>query len=152
MPTRIHEILTVRIADEIKSSIRQFSIQCVLPSALPAFLDAIENLSSSDIFALDDPDHKRCPDASFSHPDDQYPGIVIETSYSQKVRNVEKGADEYIMMSNGNIMMVICLDVEYRSNNQQVDTLSLWRPMHGRDQKGPFLYTECILDREVSNS
>ncbi|KAI9764544.1 MAG: hypothetical protein M1840_008370 [Geoglossum simile] len=148
MPTRTHEILTVRIADEIKRSIHQFSTQCVLPSALPAFLDVIENLSSSDIFSPDDPDHKRCPDASFSHPDDQYPGIVIETSYSQRARNVEKGADEYIMISNGNIKMVICFDVEYRPNNQQVDTVSLWRPMHGQDQEGLFLRTECILDRE----
>ncbi|KAI9860739.1 MAG: hypothetical protein M1813_005662 [Trichoglossum hirsutum] len=148
MPTTAHELITVRIVDEIKSSIHQFSTQCVLPSALPAFLDVIENLSSSDIPALNDSDHKRCPDAAFSHPDDQYPGIVIETSYSQRVRNVEKAADEYIMMSNGNIKMVICFDVEYRPNNQQVDTVSLWRPMRGQDQEGPFLCTECILDRE----
>ncbi|KAI9769341.1 MAG: hypothetical protein M1840_004042 [Geoglossum simile] len=148
MPTTVHELNTTRIVDEIKSRIKQFSAQCALPSALPAFLDVIENKSSSDIFAHDDPDHKRSPYAAFSHPDDQFPGIVIETSYSQAVRKVEKRADEYIMMSDGNIKMVIGLDVEYRPNNQQVDTVSVWRPACGQDQEGPFLSAECILDHE----
>ncbi|KAI9787509.1 MAG: hypothetical protein M1839_000039 [Geoglossum umbratile] len=151
IPTTVQKLNTTRIADEIKSHIQQFSAQCTLPSALPAFLGVIENMSSSDIFAHDDPDHKRSPDAAFSHPDDQFPGIVIESSYLQAARKVEKRADEYIMMSNGNIKMVISLDVEYRPNNQQVDTVSVWQPVRGQDQEGPFLTAECILDREVSN-
>ncbi|KAH0562099.1 hypothetical protein GP486_003204 [Trichoglossum hirsutum] len=148
MPTTIHEKLTANVAVEIKRFTQQFSAQCALPSAFPAFLNAIHYMASSDIYAHDDPHYKRSPDAAFSHFDDQFPGIVIETSYSQKAESVEKRADEYIMMSNGNIKMVIGFDVEYRSNNQRVDTISVWRPMHGQDQGGPFLSTECTLNRE----
>lgn len=151
MPTTVHESLTADVAIEIKRSIQQFSAQCALPSTFPAFLNAIKYMASSDIYAYDDPHYKRSPDAAFSHPGDQFPGIVIETSYSQKAESVEKRADEYVMMSNGNIRMVIGFDVEYRPNNQRVDTISIWRPMHGQDQEGPFLSTECTLNREVSD-
>jgi hypothetical protein len=151
MPTRTHELVTAGIIEELESRIHQFSTQCAPSSPLPAFLNAIQNELSSDILAHDDLNHKRSPDAAFAHPDDQFPGIVIETSYSQAAKKVEKRADEYIMMSNGNIMIVISLDVEYRPNNQQVDTLSVWRSALGQDEEGPFLDAECIINREVSN-
>ena len=151
MPTRTHDLCTALIAKEIDSCIHRFSTECALPSVLPAFLNVIRNESTSDIFGYNDCKHKRSPDAAFSHPDDQYPGIVIETSFSQEAKAVEKRADEYVMMSNGNIKMIISFDVEYRASNRKVDTISVWRSAYGQDQEGPFLYAECISDHEVSN-
>jgi hypothetical protein len=125
MPAKTRDLFTALIVKEINSRIYQFSTQCALPSVLLAFLDVIENESTSVIFGHNDSEHKRSPDAAFSHPDDQYPGIAIETSYSQAVKAVEKRADEYVMMSDGNIKMIISFDVEYRAGNRQVD-MSAW--------------------------
>ncbi|KAH0544584.1 hypothetical protein FGG08_001233 [Glutinoglossum americanum] len=149
MPTPPHDLFTAKIVQEIISRINQFSAQHTPPSALPAFLNAIENESTSDIYDYEDSTHKRSPDSAFSHPDDLFPGIVIETSYSQKAKRVEKLADEYVMMSNGSIKMVIGFDVNYPSDNgPRVDTISTWRPAHGQDQEGLFLQTETILNHE----
>jgi len=113
MPTTVHESLTADVTIKIKHSIQQFSAQYALPSTFPVFLNTIKYMASSDIYAYDDPHYKQSPDAAFSHPGDQFPGIVIETSYSQKAESVEKQADEYVIMSNGNINIVIGFDVEY---------------------------------------
>ena len=80
MPTKTHDLFTIHIVKEIESYIHQFSTQCA-PFVLPAFLDVIENESTNDIFGSDDYKHKRSLDAAFSHPNDQYPRIVIEISY-----------------------------------------------------------------------
>ncbi|KAI9861436.1 MAG: hypothetical protein M1813_005333 [Trichoglossum hirsutum] len=44
--------------------------------------------------------------------------------------------------------MVVGFDVEYRSNNQRVDTVYVWRPVRGQDQEGPFLSTGCTPNRK----
>lgn len=42
-----------------------------------------------------------------------YPGIVIQTSFSQKRKDLPKLAEDYILGSIGNITVVIGLDIEY---------------------------------------
>jgi hypothetical protein len=65
------------------------------------------------------------PDSSFRHLEAQYPGIIIEVSYSQKRKDLPRLADDYILGSDGNVCAVIGLDVEYRG---KMATLSVWRP------------------------
>jgi hypothetical protein len=55
-----------------------------------------------------------------------YPGIVIETSFSQKRKDLPKLAEDYILGSIGNITVVIGLDIEYWKAKRA--TFSMWRP------------------------
>jgi hypothetical protein len=78
------------------------------------------------VIKLLDPEYGRHdPDTSFRYSRTQYPGVVIEVSYSQKRKDLPYLADNYILGSNGNIRVVIRLDVEYRG---KMATLSIWRP------------------------
>jgi hypothetical protein len=62
-----------------------------------------------------DPEHgKHDPDTSFRYRGTRYPRVVIEVSYSQKRKDLPHLADEDILRSNGNIRVVIGLDVEYK--------------------------------------
>ena len=150
MPSTIHDFFTAKIVREIERRLEQFlSTTPPPPRNLSTFLLGIENESTSDIFAHDDSDHKRSPDAAFCHPDEQFPGIVVETSYSQRMGEVERLADEYVMMSNGSIRFIIGLDVDYRGGEGGVDTVSVWRPVRGEDEERKFLRTECIVDHQV---
>jgi len=49
----------------------------------------------------------------------------VEVSYSQKRKVLERIAEEYILGSNGDICVVIGLDIEYSG---KMATLSIWRP------------------------
>jgi hypothetical protein len=46
-------------------------------------------------------------------------------SYAQKKRDLTRLTDDYILESNGDIRVVIGLDVEYKG---KMAALSLWRP------------------------
>ncbi|KAH0562515.1 hypothetical protein GP486_002790 [Trichoglossum hirsutum] len=148
MHTQIHEYLTQTVVSEIYKCIRQFSTQPTVPFALLTLLKTITPGGCNDVISVDDPLHNQSPDAQFTRMGDCFPGVVIETGYLQKAKNIGKKADEYIMMSNGGIRMVIGFDAVYRSNNQGFDIVSIWRPQRGQDQKGRFFRTECILNRK----
>lgn len=66
------------------------------------------------------------PDISFTHADAKWPGVIIEVSYSGKRKDLPWLADDYIMGSDGNIRVVIGLDVEYRGARSAA--LLVWRP------------------------
>lgn len=56
----------------------------------------------------------------------QYPGVIIEVSYSQKRKDLPRLADDYILGSDRDIRVVIGIDVEYNASKEA--TLSVWRP------------------------
>ena len=60
----------------------------------------------------------------FWHLDKPYPGIVIEVLYTQKRKDLAIIAKDYILGSNGDICVVIGLDVEYYSSKKA--TLLVW--------------------------
>ncbi|KAH9204218.1 hypothetical protein DL95DRAFT_529357 [Leptodontidium sp. 2 PMI_412] len=74
------------------------------------------------------------PDGSFGHKEAQYPGVIFEVSYSQKRRDLGRLADDYILGSDGNIRVVVGLDIEYQSKGKakeassKVAALSVWKP------------------------
>jgi hypothetical protein len=51
------------------------------------------------------------PDAVFEHIDAQYPGVVIEVSFTQKKKDLARLADSYTLGSEGNIHVVVGLDI-----------------------------------------
>ncbi|KAH9203478.1 hypothetical protein DL95DRAFT_472348 [Leptodontidium sp. 2 PMI_412] len=69
---------------------------------------------------FDDPDYgAHDPDGQFQHADAQFPGVVIEVSYSQKKRDLPHLADDYILGSDTNIQVVVGLDIEYGAGKER---------------------------------
>jgi hypothetical protein len=58
------------------------------------------------------------PDAAFKHINAQWPGIVIEVSFSQKKKELKYLAEDYILGSDGNIQVVIGIDIEYKQSKK----------------------------------
>lgn len=69
---------------------------------------------------------QRHPDGQFQHYQAAYPGVVLEVSYSQDGKDLERLAWEYIQGSNGDIKAVIGIDINYTKDS----TISLWRPSY----------------------
>ncbi|KAI1839344.1 hypothetical protein JX266_014445, partial [Neoarthrinium moseri] len=65
------------------------------------------------------------PDAQFQHSDAAYPGVVLEISYSQNGKNLDKLAWDYILKSNGAIRVVIGIDLDYSGTHES--SISIWR-------------------------
>jgi hypothetical protein len=65
-------------------------------------------------------------------PDSHYPSVIIETSYSQKQKNLAHLADDYICGSDGNIAVVLGFDIEYHVQSKRA-AVSVWRPRIATD-------------------
>jgi hypothetical protein len=134
MPTPVHEFFAVSVANEICDHLREVASN---NNATGEFAARIANGGSSRMI-LKDGDTKlpvypqREPDAQFQHPDALYPGVVVEISYAQKGSDLRKLAWDYIMHSNGNIKVVIGIDINYGDTKES--TLSLWRSSYIKEE------------------
>jgi hypothetical protein len=72
---------------------------------------------------------------------------VIETSFSQKRKDLPKLAEDYILGSIGNIGVVVGLDIEYRNSKRA--TVSMWRPELGVEDGVSFLGVKQVIDSLV---
>ena len=129
MPTSTHDIFTELVVQEIGSQLKSVARG---DTDIAAVLDLVKSESTADVYlygyeAIDDQYPKHTPDASFAHADSQYPSIVIETSYSQHHKELAGLADEYISGSDGNIAVILGLDIEYGVGSRTA-SLSIWRP------------------------
>jgi hypothetical protein len=77
--------------------------------------------------------HRREPDAQFQHRDAEYPGVVLEVSYLQDGKDPKKLAWDCIQYSNGDIKVVIGIDIKYGHIKEA--TLSIWRPRYIREDE-----------------
>ncbi|KAF5025158.1 hypothetical protein F66182_2734 [Fusarium sp. NRRL 66182] len=68
---------------------------------------------------------KREPDIQFQYFGMAYPSIIVEVSYSQDGKALRRLAQEYILYSDGEVKLVIGIDLNYRN---EPSTVSLWRP------------------------
>ena len=87
------------------------------------------------------------PDAAFSHLDAQWPGIIIEVSFSQKEKELKDLAEDYILGSDGNIRVVIGLNIEYKQSKKA--TISVWRPQYveQRDGREDLVSLQTVVDQ-----
>jgi hypothetical protein len=115
------------VCDEIKLQLK--SIQ----GSSATFAKQIRSPGSATIKFGDKGYGKHDPDAQFWHPKGYYPGVVIEVSYSQKRKDLFRLADDYILGSNGNIRVVVGLDIEYSGKEA---TWSVWRPHFETNKAG----------------
>jgi len=123
MLTYLHEYLHSYVTYELLRQLDTFA-QSGGPSA--TFAGKIVNTASADIKFEDFEYGIHQPDASFQHPEAQYPGVVLEVSYSQKKKDLPKLADDYILGSDADIRVVIGIDVEYKGSKKA--SISIWRP------------------------
>ncbi|KAI9861628.1 MAG: hypothetical protein M1813_005238 [Trichoglossum hirsutum] len=153
MQSPTHDICTAQVVDEIRFQLRQIGIDnSACNPRLTAISSSIINRSTSRVYLLGDPTDdneysKRSPDASFAHLNADYPGVVIETSFSQKRKDLPRLAEDYIMGSVANISVVIGLDIEYQGSKKA--TVSVWRPEEGIDaNNAPFLRVNEVVKAE----
>lgn len=135
MPTPVHEFFTVSITEEISKQLEVISHR---GDSAAEFASRIANGGSARIFLKEDCPggdargttvfHRREPDAQFQHRDAEYPGVVLEISYSQDGKDLKKLAWDYIQYSNGDIKVVIGIDIKYSDTNEA--TLSVWQPRY----------------------
>jgi hypothetical protein len=88
------------------------------------------------------------PDASFRHKDARYPSVIIEVAYSQKKKRLSRLADNYLLDSDANVQVVVCLDIEYGKDSRKA-MLSLWRPQLFDTPDGPELRAVDVVADEV---
>ena len=143
MPDRLHEIFITNIVEEVQVHLK--SIQ----NASAKFAKEIVSAGSTSITFAEGEYGKHDPDAQFLHSKAQFPGIVIEVSYSQKRKDLGRLADDYILGSDGDIRVVVGLDIEYKTGKKA--TLSVWRPKVVTNEAGEKeLVAQLIVANQVS--
>ncbi|PVH67721.1 hypothetical protein DL98DRAFT_442935 [Cadophora sp. DSE1049] len=83
------------------------------------------------------------PDAVFKHIDAQWPCIVIEVSSSEKEKELNDLAEDYILGSDGNIPCVVGLNIEYKQSKKA--TFSVWQPQYIEHDDGQ----ECLVSAQT---
>jgi hypothetical protein len=87
------------------------------------------------------------PDESYGYGDESLPRLVIEVSYSQQPKNLEKCAWEFLQGSECNIATVIGFDLEYKRSKQA--SVFVWRGRRSPGDGGVKLGVDCLIDGEV---
>ena len=129
MPTPTHDFFTDCVAKEILSQLQKYASED--PEAA-VVINQITSRATSWIILWDEEPvkgqySKKNPDVSFKHTDCQYPCVVIETSYSQNRKDVVRLADDYMYGSDGNIKIVLGLDIDYNDATKRA-SISKWQP------------------------
>jgi hypothetical protein len=122
MPTILHDCFIIKVAQDIDAQLKTIGLET---GKTGQFARDLTWLGSGRIFLLPRPS-KREPDASFRHIEAEYPGVIIEVSYSQKRKDLPYLADSYLLGSNGSTRVLIGIDIEYQGSHKA--TVSMWRP------------------------
>ncbi|KAH0565679.1 hypothetical protein GP486_000919 [Trichoglossum hirsutum] len=101
MPTGIHKYLIAGIEDSLLSQLKVIRIGS---DTAALFAQKLRSARFTTInFPIDDTPpttmSKHELDASFRHADAKYPGVIIEVSYSQKRKRLDRLAEEYLLDS-----------------------------------------------------
>jgi hypothetical protein len=137
MPTPIHEFFTASLNRYIE---RQLESIASRPGEAGEVASKIESGGSSRILLREGIPEGNCPlqhhpDGQFFYEHGKYPIVVLEISYSQARKRLRKLAQDYILYSNGNIKLVIGIDINYKNKESQEATVSLWRPKYTRQDE-----------------
>jgi hypothetical protein len=152
MPSGTHEIFTARVIEETIFRRRQIQEDISRPDIAAIARDISFDASTDIEFESTSNDEQeyasRSPDAAFRHNDAGYPSIIIETSFSQKRKDLARIAEHYILGSYGNIRMVVGLDIEYRGSKRA--TVSVWESDMGLKEDGTmYLRAKKTVNNEV---
>ncbi|MCJ1343397.1 hypothetical protein MMC31_001590 [Peltigera leucophlebia] len=88
---------------------------------------------------------KRSPDIQLIYNDVEYPSLIVEVAYSQSntASSIPKLADQYIVQSDGDILLVIGVEVAYPGG--QKGAISMWCPEFGTDDKGEYTASQQTI-------
>lgn len=129
MPTPLHDIFCAKVISEISDQLRKLQKS---DQPFAEFAKKVDHNSTTRIVLPNDSTYRlrtrseRSPDASFKHEQAKYPGVVIEVCGTEKVGIAADLADDYILDTDGNVKVVVALNIEYRGSKKA--TLSIWRP------------------------
>ncbi|EGU82011.1 hypothetical protein FOXB_07477 [Fusarium oxysporum f. sp. conglutinans Fo5176] len=139
MPSPSHDYFATYFRDEICKELNKIA-SSRSDEAKPFAGNVISALGSRVFLAETDDENdpiKRELDIQFHYPGARYPGIVVEV-YSQDGKDLRRLAQDYILYSNGDIKLVIGIDLSYRG---KPSTVSLWRPKFTESEDGLDLET-----------
>lgn len=91
------------------------------------------------------PKMRRDPDFSFQHIEARWPGVVLELSYPLKRRTLPHLADDYLLETDGNIRMLVGIDLD---TDTKRGTISTWQPLFKRNKQGVIVELEAALVRD----
>lgn len=146
MPAPVHDIFSTSVASEIYKKLQAIAAEHHGRDGV--FAAQIVNGGSSRIL-LETEEEKplqRHPDAQFQHPQAAFPGVVVEISYSQDGKDLEKLAWEYIQHSNGDIKAVVGIDINY---GVKPSTVSLWQPEYAQEEGEEILDVQTEIAYQV---
>ena len=114
MPSVLHEEFKSSIVDDIIQQLRSVTKG---NSRASEFARRIKHGGSATI-TFSDPGYGRHePDALFRHRQAQFPGIIVEISYTQKRRDLARVEQDYILGSGGNIRVIMGIDINYKNKS-----------------------------------
>jgi hypothetical protein len=142
MPSALHETIISSIVGDVEEQLRA---KVGERGTVGEFVQSIRSSGSASIRFADPEFGRHDPDASFKHLKAQFPGVVFEVSYTQKRRDLQRIADDYILGSDGSIRLVVGIDIDYRG---KCATLSTWRPEFQVTDAGE---KELVARKTISN-
>jgi hypothetical protein len=131
MVTRVHDVFVERFANSFRDKYRALRAS----AAGTELISAIEPRRSTGI-EIKSPPVTWHPDASYAITLRTWPGLLIEVSYSQNIKDLKRRAFDFILESRCRIRMVVGIDINYRKSDAA--SYSVWRACRPRNEKGEF--------------
>lgn len=156
MPSVVHEIFTARVNDGIQAAIEALgerlggkardALKGVKKGGSPTLrLEGPAPLSGSSQETGEEVlvETYRSPDGTFFHREGKWPCVVLEVSFSQAGRKLDRIAESYVVDSFGGIRCVVGLELPYVRKNTKGRTcvdntarVSVWRANVEQDEDG----------------
>jgi Uma2 family endonuclease len=123
MPATIHEFFLKNVEQAIENQLN--SIRCGSEKAA-LFAQKIR-LFGSPTIEFPTGSERHVPDSAFGRKKATYPGVIIEVANSQKAKDLNRLAEDYLVGSRASVQAVVGLDIEYGNTESRKATLSVWR-------------------------
>ena len=129
MASAVHELFLADVEDAIHSQLKALrggsGAAAIFAQSVRPYRSTNVDLPGDD--TLDQAKSMHQPDATFQHEKAEFPGVIIEVSYSQKRKFVGRLADDYLLDTDASVQVVVGLDIEYGGKRSLKATLSVWR-------------------------
>ncbi|OAA34769.1 hypothetical protein NOR_08281 [Metarhizium rileyi] len=127
MPSPIHSYVASFFQQEVSTELNNALTNCT--NEAKSIAKKIISVQDCRVYLKETGDDngptKREPDIQFQYSDTTYPSVIGEVSYSKDGKHLRALAQDYILYSDGEVKLVIGLDLNYRN---EPSTVSLWRP------------------------